>query len=75
MVIVDVTNTGGEQGTYIVDVKVDGTTVTTQNVTLAGGTSQTVKTGFDVGTIGTYTVSVGNLSIDMIIVAKMYSDQ
>lgn len=75
MVIVDVTNTGGESGTYMVDVKVDGTTVATQNVTLAGGTSQTVKTGFDVGTIGTYKVSVGNLSIDMLIVAKMYSDQ
>ena len=75
MVIVDVTNTGGESGTYMVDVKVDGTTVATQNVTLAGGTSQTVKTGFDVGTLGTYAVSVGNLSIDMIIVAKMYSDQ
>jgi uncharacterized protein YfaS (alpha-2-macroglobulin family) len=43
MVSVDVMNTGGEQGTYTVDVKVDGTTVTTQNVTLADGASQTVK--------------------------------
>jgi len=71
MVTVDVMNTGGEQGTYTLDVKVDGTSVVTENVTLAGGASQTVKTGFAAGKMGTYALSIDNLSLEMIVFMQM----
>ena len=64
-VSVKVTNTGGQQGTYTVVVKVDGTTVTTQDVTLAGGTSKVVNLTIVAGKVGTYTISIGPLECKM----------
>jgi hypothetical protein len=71
MVSVDVTNTGGQEGTYTAVVQVDGATVATQNITLPGGSSQTLKTGFAAGKMGTYTLSIDNLSIEMVVFMQM----
>jgi hypothetical protein len=71
MVSVDVMNTGVVEGTCTLDVKVDGVTMVTENVTLAGGATQTVKTGFAAGKMGTYTLSVGDLSMEMVVFMQM----
>lgn len=61
-VVVKVTNTGGQPGTYTVVLKVDGTTIKTQDVTLAGGASQQVNLPITADKIGTYTISIGQLT-------------
>ena len=60
-VVVKVMNTGGQQGTYTLVLKVDGTTVKTQDVTLAGGASQRV-TFYITAHDGIHTVIIGNLT-------------
>lgn len=64
-VSVKVTNTGGQQGIYPVVLKVDGVTVKTQDVTLAGGTSQMVNLTIVAGKIGSYKISIGPLESNM----------
>ena len=65
-VSVKVTNDGGQAGTYSVVLKVQNNSsqkqdVQTQNVTLAGGTSQTVTFTIAEGEDGTYTVMIDQL--------------
>ncbi|MDO8716800.1 MAG: CARDB domain-containing protein [Dehalococcoidales bacterium] len=64
-VSVKVANTGGQQGTYTVALKVDDVTVKTQDVTLAGGTSQVVNLTIIAGKVGTYTIKIGELTCTM----------
>lgn len=67
IVIVKVTNTGGQSGTYKVVLKVDGETITTQDVTLAAGASQLARLNFAAGPIGKYKVTVGNLTGELVV--------
>ena len=80
VVTFNVTNTGAEQGIYTAVLRVDpeandgiqfGETITTQtksqDVTLAGTTSQQVTIEITAGTIGTYKISVGDLSKRMVV--------
>lgn len=64
-VSVKVTNTGGQPGTYTMVVKIDGVTVKTQDVTLAGGTSKVVNLTIVAGKLGTYKISIGPLECTM----------
>lgn len=67
IVIVKVTNTGGQSGTYKVVLKVDGETIKTQDVTLAPGASEGVRLNFAAGPIGKYKVTVGNLTGELVV--------
>jgi len=64
-VSVKVTNTGGQQGTYKVVLKVDDVTIKTQDVTLAGGASQQVNLTMVAGKVGSYTLKIGELTCTM----------
>ncbi len=55
-------NTGDLSGTYKVTLKINDVAVETKDVTLAGGSSQTVTFTTSKDTAGTYTVSVDGLS-------------
>ncbi len=60
-ICVDVTNTGGFEGTYEVVLMIDGEVEDTAEVTLAGGATQTVCFDVSRDAPGTYTVDVGGL--------------
>jgi len=57
-----VTNIGGLKGTYKVVLKINSVLVGTEDVTLAGGTTQKVTFTTSKDTAGTYIVNVGALS-------------
>jgi len=59
---VRVANRGGQEGTYLVQLKIDGVVVETRRVTLAASASETITftTSQDMG--GIYTVDIDNLS-------------
>ena len=63
-----VANRGGQEGTYLVELKIDGVVVETERVTLAAGASETVTftTSKDMG--GIYTVDVNDLSASFTVV-------
>jgi hypothetical protein len=61
-VSVKVTNIGEEEGTYTVDLKIDGASRQTEDVTLSGGAIQTVKFDVSETASGAHTVEVGTLS-------------
>ena len=67
-VSVKVTNTGGQQGTYKVVVKLDDVIAGTQDVNLAAGASQVVNVHIKAPSKeGTFTVTVGNQKRSMIV--------
>jgi len=69
-VSVKVANNGAQQGTYKVDVKVDGITAGTRDVTLAAGASQVVNVTIEApGKEGTFTIAVGQLTTTMVVMA------
>ena len=71
MVGVTVTNTGGEQGTYTVMVKLhDGTIVGMQDVTLAGGSSKNVPISISLNSAGTHMIMVDDLSRNLVVQAS-----
>jgi len=55
---INVTNTGDLTGAYTVTLKVDGAATGTKQVTLAGGTSETVTFTTSKSSAGTYQVSI-----------------
>ena len=57
-----VKNTGGQTGTYNVEVKVDGDIAKTENVTLAGGKSQKVIFTVVVPLIGIHNIAIDNFT-------------
>ena len=57
-----VSNTGDRQGSYDVQLKIDGQVVETQSITLTGGNSQTVTFTTTQDTAGTYSVTVDTRS-------------
>ena len=63
VVIVNVKNTGGQPGTYKVELKVNNVTYATKDVTLNGGASQDVTFGVTEEKEGKYAISVDKLSI------------
>ncbi len=66
-VSVKVANTGGQRGTYTVVLKVNGETIKTQDVTLAAGASQVANLTIVAGKVGTYEVTVGNLTGKLVV--------
>ena len=65
---VRVANRGGQEGTYLVELKIDGVVVETEMVKLAAGASETVTftTSEDMG--GIYTVDIDDLSASFTVV-------
>ena len=65
---VRVANRGGQEGTYLVELKIDGVVVETERVTLAAGAGETVTftTSEDMG--GIYTVDIDDLSASFTVV-------
>jgi hypothetical protein len=61
-VSVSVANTGGTQGTHNVVFNVDGAQEATESVTLSPSGSETITFDVSRGDVGTYAVSIGNLS-------------
>lgn len=59
---VDVTNTGEVEGSYTVVLKVNGSEVDTQDVTVAGGATETVTFSVSREEAGDYTVEVDDQS-------------
>ncbi len=57
-----VKNTGDAQGTYTLELKINGTVTETEEVTLAAGASQTVKFEVIAGPPGDYEVELGDWS-------------
>ncbi|MBC8477845.1 MAG: hypothetical protein H8D49_05820, partial [Dehalococcoidia bacterium] len=57
-----VSNTGDLQGSYDVQLKIDGQAVETQSLTLTGGDSQTVTFTTTQDTAGTYSVTIDTRS-------------
>lgn len=56
------TNTGDEEGNHSITLEIDGNIEETREVTLAGGTSETVTFTTVPDEIGTYVINVGSLS-------------
>ncbi|HUV43274.1 MAG TPA: CARDB domain-containing protein [Dehalococcoidales bacterium] len=71
---VRVANRGGQEGTYLVELKIDGVVVETEMVKLAAGASQTVTftTSEDMG--GIYTVDIDDLSASFTVVKPEIED-
>ena len=67
VVRVTVTNTGGQQGTYKVVLKVDGETAKTQDVILAGGASRRVLFNLTMFITGTHTAAIDQLSVTFMV--------
>jgi hypothetical protein len=57
-----VKNIGETEGTYIVEFKVDGETIDTYNWTLAAGRGHRAHAYYEALNVGTYQISVGNLT-------------
>jgi uncharacterized protein (DUF2147 family) len=64
-----VNNSGDLSGSYTVTLKVGGTQVDSQTITLAGGSSQTVSFSTAQDAAGTYTVDVNGLSGSFVVKA------
>ena len=67
----NVTNTGGQQGTYTAVCTVNGVQAGTKDVTLAAGASQYVNIDITAGPYGMYTITVGDQTLTMRIVPPM----
>ncbi|MFC1949179.1 CARDB domain-containing protein [Chloroflexota bacterium] len=63
-----VTNTGDESGSFVVELRINGTVVDFKDVTLAGNASETVSFKNTRETSGEYTVMIGNLSSTFVVV-------
>jgi hypothetical protein len=66
-VSVIVTNTGNLQGSYTINLNVNGTTEDSRTISLAGGTNQTVNFSVTKSQPGSYTISVNNLSTNLFV--------
>ena len=65
-----VTNTGGQQGTYTVVMKLhDGTIVKTQDVTLSGGAKQNVTLNMSMNSVGTHMIMIDKLVGSLVVQA------
>lgn len=64
---VTVTNTGELRGTYTATMKIDGTVVGTQDVTLAGGASQQVTFTTSKSAAGNYVVTIDTLTATIVV--------
>ncbi|MCK4580912.1 MAG: hypothetical protein KAU10_06135, partial [Dehalococcoidia bacterium] len=62
-----IANDGGEQGTYLVELKINGETVDTREVTLSEGQSQLVDFALSVGRSGRYEVELSGLEGEFIV--------
>ncbi|WP_225316435.1 MULTISPECIES: PGF-pre-PGF domain-containing protein [Haloferax] len=63
----DVTNTGRADGNVTVDLTVDGDVVSNQTVAVASGESQTVTFDYRFDTAGTYVVTIGESSTEVVV--------
>jgi len=74
MVEVTVTNTGGEQGTYTVMVKLhNGSIIGMKDVTLAGRTSKNVALSISLNSAGTHMIMVDDLDHNLVVQSAVAS--
>jgi hypothetical protein len=71
----EVSNIGGSAGTYTAVLTVDGATVETEDVALAGGESQTVTFSLVKDTPGTYQVGIGELTSTLTVKQKLVAKE
>jgi len=62
-----VSNIGGTQGSYTAELKIDGTTIETEQFTIAAGTDYKVAFKLCECSPGTYTVTLGNLTSKFVV--------
>jgi flagellar basal body-associated protein FliL len=70
-----VENTGGSEGTYNAVLSLDGVTADTQNVSITPGNSETVTFSFTKSNPGTYAISIGELSANLIVNQKLMAKE
>jgi hypothetical protein len=75
LVTVNVTNTGGSEGSYTLDLTINGEVEQTKTVTLAASASDTVTFVVIKEELGTYTVSVDGLTKEFIVGAPSWVSQ
>ena len=61
-VSIDVTNTGGDSGTYLAELKVSGSVVDSRNVTLDAGETEKIEFTTKIAEAGTTTIEIGTES-------------
>ncbi len=66
-VTAEVTNTGGTEGTYTAELKINGVTEATQKVTVAAGASQRLSFTVSRDTPRTYKISLGELTGEFVV--------
>jgi len=71
IITVLVENIDEKDGSYIVEWKIDGATIETQNVTLVAGSCRHVRAYFEAQSPGFYQVSVGDLTETFIVSAPL----
>lgn len=64
-----ITNVGGQEGTFGAELRIDGTTVETRDVTIGAGESSSVRFEYAFEDPGTYEVGVGEVNVDTVVVA------
>jgi len=70
IISLNVTNTGGISGDYVVELKVDGIVKSSKQVTLVAGASQTVSFTITEGSIGRYRVEIAGLEGEFVVVGQ-----
>jgi hypothetical protein len=66
-VSIDVTNTGGDSGTYLAELKVSGSVVDSQNVTLDAGETEKIEFTTKIAEAGTTTIEIGTESREIVV--------
>lgn len=70
-----VKNVGDLEGTYAVELKIDGVIETTQNVTLAGGATENVSFTVTKDASGTYAIRVNELQCALSVLEPYYENE
>jgi hypothetical protein len=64
-----ITNVGGQEGTFGAELRIDGTTVETRDVTIGVEETASVRFDYAFDEPGTYEVGVGEVNVDTVVVA------
>ncbi|HEY91449.1 MAG TPA: hypothetical protein G4O07_06400 [Dehalococcoidia bacterium] len=72
---VQVANRGGEEGTYVVEIKIDGVVVETRQVTLDAEASQTLTFTTSEDSAGIYLVDIDDLSASFTVTKPVIEEE